>query len=163
MSEKIKIPVEIKSVKDPKGEAKLKATVPMNVIFDKSFDAKWLEEELVKFERKYFYLITCLKALSDAIRFQKQREGRVLLYWELGNKIVSFTEDSDNAILFVENLTKSLVRDVGISEKIFSRCKRFRINYPDLTQIDPARSFDSYVATFEKGYLSRRKYIRNEK
>ncbi len=162
MNEKVKIPVEIKLVKDPKGKEKLKATVPMNVMFDKSFDAKWLEEELVKYERRYFYLIVCLRILLDAIDSQKQKEGRVLLYWEVGDKIVSFIENSDNTTLFIENLTKSLIRDVGISEKILSRCKRFRINYPDLTKIDPARSFDSYIGTFEKGYLSRRKYPRGE-
>lgn len=157
MNEKVRIPVEIKLVKDPKGKEKLKAGVPISVLFDKSFDAKCLEEELVKFERRYVYLTTCLKSLLDAIRSKKQKEGRVLLYWELGNKIVSFIENSDNTTLFIENLTKSLRRDVGISEKIFSRCKRFRINYPDLTKIDPTRSFDSYVATLEKGYISNKR------
>ena len=66
VNEKVKIPVEIKLVKDPKGKGKLKATVPMNVMFDKDFDAKWLEEALVKFERGYFYLrfISNLVAIS---------------------------------------------------------------------------------------------------
>ncbi|MEM7821861.1 MAG: hypothetical protein QXX38_03595 [Candidatus Aenigmatarchaeota archaeon] len=157
MKAKVRIPVEMKLVRDPKGKEKLKATVPMNVILDKSFDAKWLEEELLKFERKYLYLITCLRTILYAIRSQKQKEGRVLLYWEVGDKIVSFIENNkNNSTLFTENLTKSLIRDVGISEKIILRCKRFRINYPNVTQIDPARSFVSYVATFEKGYLSRK-------
>jgi hypothetical protein len=49
------------------------------------------------------------------------------------------------------------MRDVGVSDKIIMRCKRFRILYPDIKMVDPDRSFDSYVASFEKGYISKKK------
>ena len=153
MNEKAMIPVQMKMIKDPKGRETLKATVPMNLVFQKDFDAKWLEEELVKFERRYFYLTTCLKSLLESLRSKRQKDRRVLLYWEFGNKIVNFIEHSENTRLLMENLTKSLMRDVDVSDKILMRCKRFRVHYPDVTQIDPNRSFDSYVATFEGGYI----------
>lgn len=157
VNEKVMIPVQIKWVRDPKGTEALKATVPMNLMFEKGFDAKWLEEELVKFERRYFYLITCLKSLLESLRSKRQKDRRVLLYWEFGNKIVNFIEHNENTQLLMENLTKSLMRDVGVSDKILMRCKRFRVHYPDVTQIDPNRSFDSYVATFEGGYIPKSK------
>jgi hypothetical protein len=153
MNEKLIIPIQIKRVKDPDGKEALKATVPMNIMFEKSFDATWLEEELKKFERKYFYLITCLKSLIETIRSKMNKNRRIFLYWEFGNKLVNFIEENKNASLFIETLTKSLIRDVSISSKIIERCKRFRLIYPDVTQIDPKRSFDSYVSSFEGGYI----------
>lgn len=153
MLKNLRIPIQIKKVKYPDGKEELKATVPMNLLFEKDFNAVWLEEELVKFERRYTYLLTCLQSLLESIRSKKQKNGRVLLYWEIGNKIIEFMEQNKNTGLFLENLTKSLTRDVGVSEKIIMRCKRFRVLYPDVTKVDPRRSFDSYVASFEKGYI----------
>lgn len=156
------IPVQIKRVKDPHGREVLKATVPMNIMFEKGFDAKWLDEELIKFERRYFYLTTCLKSLLESLR-SKMKDKRILLYWEFGNKIVNFIEENRNIPLFIETLTKSLIRDVRVSDKIIARCKRFRLLYPDVTKIDPNRSFDSYVATFEGGYIPDKRRSRKEK
>ena len=140
-------------VKDPNGREALKSTVPMNIMFEKDFNAKWLDEELVKFERRYFSLITCLKCIVESLHSKTIKERRVFLYWEFGNKIVNFIEQNKNTPLFMEAITKSLIRDVGISEKIILRCKRFRVLYPSVTQIDQNRSFDSYIATFEGGYI----------
>jgi len=163
MGEKVVIPAQIKRVRDPDGKETLKATVPANVMFERSFDAKWLEEELVKFERRYFYLITCLKSLLESLRSKLLRDRRVLLYWEFGNKIVNFIEQNRISSLSMETLTQSLVRDVGASDKIITRCKRFRQVYPDVSNIDPHRSFDNYVAAFEGGYISDKKRDVKEK
>lgn len=151
------IPVQIKKVRDPNGRETLKATVPMSLMFEKGFDAKWLEEELAKFELRYFSLIHHLKVILQSLHSMKQRNGRVILYWKFGNKIVEFIEQNKNNPLFLGCLTKSLARDVGVSEKIIQRCKRFRLLYPDSKMIDPNRSFDSYVASFEGGYKNRQR------
>jgi hypothetical protein len=153
MNIKIIIPVQIKKVRDARGEERLKATVPMNLIFQKDFDARWLEEELAKFELSYLNLVNDLKEMLNSLRSMKQKDGRVLLYWKFGDKIVEFLERNKNGPLVLENATKSLMRDVGVSDKIITRCKRFRLLYPDRKMIDPTKSFDSYVATFEKGYI----------
>jgi len=164
MSTKIIIPVEIKKVRDPRGKETLKATVPINLLFEKHFDAKWLEEELAKFELSYFNLVNDLKEILEALRAMKQKNGRVLLYWKFGDKIVDFLEQNKNGPLVLENATKSLIRDVGVSDKIIMRCKRFRRLHPDSKMIDPTRSFDSYVATFEGGYIPKsRQRKRKEK
>ncbi len=157
------IPVQMKMVKDPKGRETLKATVPMNLVFQKDFDAKWLEEELIKFERRYFYLTTCLKSLLESLHSKVKKDRRILLYWEFGNKIVNFIEENKYTPLFIETLTKSLIRDVGVSDKIIARCKHFRLLYPDVTRIDPNRSFDSYVATFEGGYIPKSRQMKGKK
>jgi len=151
------IPVQMKKVRDPKGKEVLKATVPMNLIFEKGFDANWLEEELTKFERRYFYLLTCLESLLESIRSKVHKDRKVLLYWEFGDKILEFVDQDKNSPLFLESLTKSLRRDINVSDKIIMRCKRFRVLYPDVTKIDQSRSFDSYVASFEGGYITGKK------
>lgn len=81
----------------------------------------------------------------------------------MGNSIVKFIEQNKNSPLFGERLTNSLVRDVGVSEKLILRCKRFRFLYPDVAMIDPDRSFNSYVATFEGGYISDSRQMKREK
>jgi len=157
------IPVQIKRVRDPHGREALKATVPMNIMFKKGFNAKWLDEELIKFERRYIYLTTCLKSLLESLHSKTKKDRRILLYWEFGNKIVNFIEENKSTPLFIETLTKSLIRDVEVSDKIIARCKRFRLLYPDVTKVDPNRSFDSYVATFEGGYIPDKRRSRKEK
>lgn len=82
---------------------------------------------------------------------------KVLLYWNLGDKIYNFVKSNGEGTLFLESVTKHLVRDVGVSDKMIMRCKRFRTFYPDISKIDKKRSFDSYLATFEGGYISRKR------
>lgn len=147
MTDEIKIPVEIKLVKDPNGKTKLKATIPVGVMFIKSFDTKILEKELLKIEKRYFFLTVCLKSFLNYIRLKNERKGNVLIYWEIGNKILSFIEDCSPP-LFIDNLSKSLTRDIGISESMISRCKKFRLKYPDVIQIDPEKNFNYYLNTF---------------
>jgi len=154
MYEEIRIPVEIKLVKSPDGKTKLKATIPASIMFDKSFNAELLEKELITIERQYFYLITCLKSILNYIRSEKREKGKVLLYWEIGNKILNFME-SCNKPLFIDSISKSLIRDVGLSKPLISRCRKFRIKYPNLTEIDTEKKFTDYVKIFEKGYCSK--------
>jgi len=49
MFKNVMIPVRMKKVKDPSGREVLKSTVPMKLMFENDFDAKWLEEELIRF------------------------------------------------------------------------------------------------------------------
>ena len=163
MDRKIIIPVQIKKVRDPKGKETLKATVPMNLLFEKDFDAKWLEEKLGRFELSYFTLVNDLKEILKLLRSMKQKNGRVLLYWKFGDKIIKFLEHHKKDPLVLENVTKSLMRDVGVSDKIILRCKRFRLLYPDIKMIDPTRSFDSYVASFEKGYIPKNRQSKKKR
>jgi len=157
MKSTAKIPVEIKPVKDPEGKIKIKATIPVSIVLERNFNSKLLVEELAKIEERYINLTTCIKEILTKLKLQKQKRGRVMLYWELGNKIVNFTEDNEIKNLYVYNLINSLMRDTGISNKTISRCKRFRLKFPDPSEIEPERSFDSYIAIFEKGYRTRKK------
>jgi len=159
----IKIPVQIKKVRNPDGTEGLKATVPMNIIFEKKFDADWLTQEISKVEKRYFSLLNELKRLLDQLRSYKQKNGRVLLYWNIGDKILKFIKEYERSPLFLEDLTKSLRRDLGISDKMILRCKKFRNLYPEIKRIDPEKSFNSYVAIFEKGYISKKKQRRKTK
>lgn len=163
MSKNIMLPVQIKKVKDPNGRVVLKSTVPMNIIFEKDFDAIWLEKELLNFEKRYLYLITCLKSILESIRTKKHERWRVLLYWEFGNKIVEFVEQNKKTTLFLESITKILSRDVGTSYTMIRRCRRFRLLYPNVTNVNPNKSFHSYLASFERGYISKKKQAKKRK
>jgi len=156
----IKIAVQVRKVKDPAGKEALKATMPIRLIFENDFDAKGLKEELNKFEDKYLKLVDILTSILKLIK-SRERKGKVLLYWILGDEIHHFTEENKAGALFLENLTAHLVRDTGVSEKMLNRCKKFRVRYPEIFHVDLARSFDSYVATFEGGYVSARRKRQN--
>lgn len=149
----IRIAVQIKKAKNPEGKESFKASVPMRLIFEKDFDAEWLNSELKKFEEKYVELVDNLKAISKEIK-STRAEGRVLLYWNFGDKVFKFIEQNEAGVLFLENVTRYLVRDVGVSDKMLTRCRKFRLLYPEISKVDPSKSFDSYVSTFEGGYIS---------
>ena len=149
----IRVVVQLKKVKDAEGKDILKASVPMRLMFEKDFDADWLKTELKKFEEEYINLVTNLENISKQIKSTRGK-GKVLLYWKFGDEASKFIEQNENEALFLENVTKYLIRDVGVSDKMIARCKKFRLRYPDILKIDPNRSFDSYVSTFEGGYIS---------
>ncbi|MFW6118578.1 MAG: hypothetical protein ACOC6R_03695 [Chloroflexota bacterium] len=151
-----KIAVQIKLVKDPNGNKSLKATAPMSSVFRKDFDARWLNEELQRCEDKYLRLVDNLKSILNLIK-ARERKGKVLLYWMFGDEIHEFTERNKDGTLFVENLTAHLIRDIGASEKMIHRCKKFRSRYPDINNVNLGRSFNNYVETFEGGYISARR------
>lgn len=149
----LRIAVEIRAVKDPRGIESLQATVPMRLIFKKDFDAKWLNAELKKFEDEYFRLVDSLSNIVKAIKL-KESQNKVLLYWQFGNELYKYAEDNKNNPLFLNSVIKHLTRDLVVSKKFISRCRKFRALYPDVSKVNPERSFDSYVATFEGGYIS---------
>jgi len=157
----VKIGVQVKKVKNPDKSESLKATVPMRIMFEKTFNGKRLEEELDKFEKRYFSLVDSLKGILKLIR-SKTQKNKVLLYWKFGDKIYNFVKANNEGHLVLESITKHLVRDVGVSDKMIMRCRRFRNLYPDVSLIDKERSFDSYVRTFEGGYISQKRRERKE-
>jgi len=149
----IRIAVQVKKAQNSEGRETLKASVPMRLMFEKDFDTEWLKTELKKFEEEYIKLVTNLKNISKQVK-STQGKGKVLLYWKFGDETFKFIEQNAKEALFLENATKYLMRDVGVSDKMIVRCKKFRLRYPDILKIDPNRSFDSYVSTFEGGYIS---------
>lgn len=158
----VKIGVQIKKVRNMHGSENFKANIPMSIIFEKTFSGKRLEEALENFERTYSSLIEYLKEMVMLIK-KRSSKNKVILYWNFGDAIVNFEKKNNEGPLVLEKATKHFVRDVGVSDKMIIRCKRFRLLYPDITKIDKKKSFDSYVRTFERGYISknrlgRRKY-----
>ena len=149
----IRIAVQVKKSQNSEGREVLKASVPMRLMFEKDFDADWLDNQLKEFEGEYVRLIDNLRELSNQVK-SAQRKGKVLLYWKFGDETSKFTKQNETAVLFLENVMRYLVRDVGVSDKMLARCRRFRLLYPDISKVDPNRSFDSYVKTFEGGYIS---------
>ena len=163
----IRIAIQVKTAQNSEGKETLKASVPMRLMFEKDFDAEWLNRELKKFEGKYVEQVDKLKAISREIKSTRAK-GRVLLYWDFGDKALKFIEQNETGVLFLENVTRYLVRDVGVSDKMLTRCRKFRLLYPEISKVDPNKSFDSYVSTFEGGYISaerrqERKVETNEK
>jgi len=154
VNEKLKIYVQIKKIEQPDGKELYKATVPLNLIFEKEFDAKSLEKEISNIEKNYSRLITNLKALLARIHNKNEKDGRVLFYWKFGDEIINFINHVNEKSFHIEKLTDILMRDVGASIKFITRCERFKLLYPDVKMIDPKRSFWSYIVEFESGYLS---------
>ncbi|MEM4328249.1 MAG: hypothetical protein QXI50_01160 [Candidatus Caldarchaeum sp.] len=144
----------MKKIRKPNGEEAFTSSVPMNVVFDKSFDADTLQRELKLLEREYADLIDSLKKIIQQIN-SKSTSNKVLLYWKLGDKIYSYERVNVKRDLTLESVTEHLARDLGVSKNVIRRCRRFRILYPEISMIDPHRSWTSYLKTFEKGYMQR--------
>lgn len=151
-----KIGVRIKKTITRDGEEKFTATVPMKILFDKSFDTDTLQRKLKLLEREYSNLIYSLRRVVKQIK-SKGVANKVLLYWEVGDKIYSYEKINDRRGLVIEGLVKHLARDLGISKNLVRRCRRWRSLYPEMSMIDPRRSWTSYLKDFEKGYASRRR------
>lgn len=149
----IRIAVQVKKTKNSEGKEIFKASVPMSLVFEKDFDAEWLKTELKKFEKEYTNLLTNLKNILKQIKSTRGK-GKVLLYWKFGDEALKLIKRNENEALFLENVTRHLVQDMEVSDKILTRCRKFRLRYPDISKVDPNRSFDSYVSTFEGGYIS---------
>lgn len=149
----IRIAVQIKKTQDFQGKEILKVAIPISVMFEKGFSTEWLESESKIFEDKYNDIVHNLKNISSQIKTTPSN-NRVLLYWEFGDKILDYIEQNKKGVLFVDNIVKNIVRDIGVSNKMLARCRKFRLLYPDITKIDTKRSFDSYISTFEGGYIS---------
>lgn len=152
----IRIAVQVKKTENSEGKEILKSSVPMRLVFERDFDAEWLKNQLKKFEEEYVKLVSNLKNLSKQIK-SAQGKGKVLLYWKFGDEAFKFTEQNEKGVLFLENMMRHLVRDVGVSDKMLTRCRKFRLRYPAISKIEPSRSFDSYVSTFEGGYISEKR------
>jgi hypothetical protein len=149
----IRIAIQVQKKVDSEGNETFKASVPMRLVFEKDFDVEWLNTELKKFEQEYTDLVTSLKNILKQIKSTRGK-GKVLMYWKLGDEIVNFMEYNERGALFLENMMRHFVRDTGVSVSTLERCKKFRLFYPDISTIDPDRSFNSYVSLFESGYVS---------
>ncbi len=145
----IRIAIQVKKTVDLDGKEVWKASAPLNLVFQEDFDAGWLQNELQQFEEKYTELLTVLREILRQIQ-STPKNSNAMLYWKLGDEIYRMTEQSDNGVLFLANVNKHLTRDLGISERTLYRCRKFRILYPDNSIIEPVRSFNSYVSSYEK-------------
>ena len=149
----IRIAIQVKKARDAGGKEVLKASVPLRLMFEEDFDADWLDRQLKKFEEEYIQLVTNLNKISKQVKSTRGK-GKVLLYWKFGDETIKFMEQNEKGALFLENVMRNLVRDVGVSDKMLTRCRKLRLLYPDISKVDPNRPFDSYVSTFEGGYIS---------
>ncbi len=150
----LKIGFKVQKIDSPEGKETFTATVPLASIFEKEMVAHDMKTSLKALEHDYTALVADLLDIASALRSRSASEPRVLLYWQFGDRIQQYENKYENSLFFLDGMTKYLVRDVGVSDKMISRCRRFRRLYPDRDRIDPNLSFDRYVSSFEGGYIS---------
>jgi hypothetical protein len=157
MKDNISVAVKIERTHDSKGKIVLKAVYPMQIIFDKDYNHDEFNEKIKNYENDYITLINELLKYLKQIHSKKNIPNKVILYWKIGDRIINFINKYKDGVIVPDSLTKTLSRDLNISDDIIQRCKKFRTLYPDISKINKKRSFSSYVAEFAKGYLSRKK------
>lgn len=136
---KIRIAVRMQPVNDPADTVQFKAAVPMGVLFEKSLDPVQVENERSVLEEKYRILVETLRAMRPALR-----ERNVLKNWMFGDVIFKFEQETGDTLMFIENLSADLARDVNYSKTMIDLCRRLRKHFADSTQLDLALSFDEY-------------------
>lgn len=135
----VRVAVKIQRVQNENGRATFRATLPLGVLFEKALDPAQLEVERVALEQRYAALVTTLKA-----KRVEMKSGNVLRYWEFGDAIARFEQEANAGVVFVDNLTAHLARDVNFSTTMIDLCHRFRAHIPDPAQVDPHQSFTNY-------------------
>lgn len=139
MTYAIRIAAHMQPARDENGALFFKAALPMGALLDKSLDKTELESARVALQEKYRALVQELRALRAHLR-----DGNVLRYWMFGDAIVAFETETADALVFVDNLSAQLARDVDYSKTMIDLCRRFRYKFPDESALDPQISFRAY-------------------
>lgn len=139
MTRAVRIAVNMQPVADGANPPQFKAALPMGVLFEKSLDAAELERERMLLQEKYRVLVETLRAMRPLLK-----EANVHRNWAFGDAIVTFEQETSDALLFVDKLTGDLARDLNYSKSMIDLCRRFRLKFTDSTTIDPKISFAAY-------------------
>lgn len=139
MTRPIRIAVNMQPATDGANPPQFKAALPMGVLFEKSLDAAELERERTVLEEKYSALVETLRSMRPQLK-----EANVDRNWAFGDAIVTFEQETSDALLFVDKLTDNLARDLNYSKSMIDLCRRFRLKVPDSKLIDPKVSFAAY-------------------
>jgi len=150
----IKIGFKVQRIRSPDGKETVRATIPVASIFEEELTNGDIEALLNSLERDYWDLVSDLREVVASLRDRNGNQLRVLLYWELGDRILEYERKYEDSMFFLDGMVKHLTRDLAISKNMVNRCRRFRRLYPDKDKIDPNTPFDQYVAGFEGGYIS---------
>jgi len=146
----VRIAVHMQSARAEDGTRVFKAALPMGAFFVQGLDKQEIETARGELENAYAELIVQLRAARAAMR-----GNNVIAYWQFGDALVAFEDAHQAGLLFVEQLTIHLVRDVEFSETMILLCRRFRETFPDSSKIDPNQSFTNYHrAGFDPARLS---------
>lgn len=135
----IRIAANMQPQRDENGHVLFRAALPMGAFFEKSLDKAQVENARDGLEEQYRALVERVRALLPY-----DQPGNVMRYWNVGDAITEFENETATALVFVDRLTEHLARDLGYSRTMLDLSRRFRRKFPDPARVDPKISFDAY-------------------
>ncbi|OIN96508.1 hypothetical protein AUJ66_06000 [Candidatus Desantisbacteria bacterium CG1_02_38_46] len=88
----------------------------------------------------------CRKTLKRIKRTQDKE--RILLYWDVANKIWEYLEMSEKNGFFLNNYYKHFIRDLKISKETTKRLLRLRKTVKERTNLDVTKSWAYYTRRY---------------
>lgn len=99
---------------------------------------------LLEIQSNYTKLIKALKNQLNVIQKSRKNRGNSILKWKLADSIFRFLKSLELKGFVLENISKTLSRDLGISPRYVNYLIEFRSTYPDIKMIHPEISWDKY-------------------
>jgi len=106
-----------------------------------------LVEKAGYLERLYKDTIMFCRAGLEKIK-KAPSEKRILMYWDVANKIWEYLEISEKKGFFFNNYYKHFIRDLHVSRTTIKRLLRLRKTVEDKSNLDPTKSWVYYTRRY---------------
>ena len=106
-----------------------------------------LAERAGYLERLYKDTIMFCRAGLEKIK-KAPSEKRILMYWDVANKIWEYLEISEKKGFFFNNYYKHFIRDLHVSRTTIKRLLRLRKTVEDKSNLDPTKSWVYYTRRY---------------
>jgi hypothetical protein len=136
----MKIPVEILNIQDPDGVSRIRFTIA----FQDAIQNTSLNKQIVFFQQKYIDTIIKCKKFLARIRESKKNAGDSVLKWYLSDIIVNFLNEMEENEFIINNYSRSLARDLGLSLRLIESMIHFRKTFPKIEMINQKINWDRY-------------------
>jgi|GEM_PF-710773 len=136
----MKIPIEIKKIRDPDGVDRLRATIS----FQDAITNTSLDRQLIKIQQQYVDFIEACKNHLLNIQKDRKNRGNPVLKWILSDTIYKFLKGTEENGFVLMNMSESLSRDLKISKRQINYLVEFRVTYPRPDLLHKDISWDKY-------------------
>lgn len=102
-------------------------------------------------------IMFCKQKFAEIKKSWKQ--DRIFLYWNIGNKLQNFLNNTARKGFFFNYANKHFARDLNLTERTIGRLLYFRKKVASTTTLDPTKPWTYYVRRY---YRLKEKESRNE-
>ena len=136
----MKIPLEIKKMRDPDGISRFKAIVSLQDAITHSSQS----QKLIQIQDEYSKSVESWQRMLEQIRSSRRNEANSNLQWKLADAIYSCVKRIENNNYVFANFSEALTRDVGMSRSQLNYLLKFRTYYPSIDRVHNEINWSKY-------------------